>query len=45
MDSVLIYEARTPLIISGAVDAPVDETFTTLRPGVQQLVKKQSQLV
>ena len=39
VDSVLIDEARTPLIISGAVDAPVDETFTTLKPGVQQLVK------
>ena len=45
VDSVLIDEARTPLIISGAVDAPVDETFTTLKPGVQQLVKKQNTLV
>ena len=45
MDSVLIDEARTPLIISGAVDAPVDETFSTLKPGVQQLVKKQTALV
>ena len=45
VDSVLIDEARTPLIISGAVDAPVDETFTTLKPGVQQLVKKQTTLV
>ena len=42
VDSVLIDEARTPLIISGAVDAPVDETFTTLKPGVQELVKKQT---
>ena len=45
VDRVLIDEARTPLIISGAVDAPVDETFTTLKPGVQHLVKKQSSLV
>ena len=45
VDSVLIDEARTPLIISGAVDAPVDETFTTLKPGVQQLVKKQTELI
>ena len=45
VDSVLIDEARTPLIISGAVDTPVDETFTTLKPGVQKLVKKQSLLV
>ena len=40
VDSVLIDEARTPLIISGAVDTPVDETFTKLKPGVQNLVKK-----
>jgi len=45
VDSVLIDEARTPLIISGAVDAPVDETFTTLKPDVQRLVKKQTALV
>ena len=45
VDSVLIDEARTPLIISGTIDAPVDETFTTLKPGVQELVKKQSVLV
>ena len=45
VDSVLIDEARTPLIISGTIDAPVDETFTTLKSGVQELVKKQSVLV
>ena len=45
VDSVLIDEARTPLIISGAVDTPVDETFTKLKPGVQNLVKKQNSLV
>ncbi len=45
VDSVLIDEARTPLIISGAVDTPVDETFTRLKPGVQNLVKKQTSLV
>ncbi len=45
VDSVLIDEARTPLIISGAVDSPVDETFTQLKPGVQDLVKKQTNLV
>ena len=45
VDSVLIDEARTPLIISGAVDSPVDETFTTLKPGVQKLVKTQSSLI
>jgi preprotein translocase subunit SecA len=45
VDSVLIDEARTPLIISGAVDAPVDKTFTELRPLIQNLVKKQNELV
>jgi len=45
VDSVLIDEARTPLIISGAVDAPVDKTFTELRPLVQSLVKRQQSLV
>ena len=42
VDSVLIDEARTPLIISGAVDAPVDTTFSELRPLVQNLVQKQN---
>jgi preprotein translocase subunit SecA len=45
VDSVLIDEARTPLIISGNVDAPVDTSFQELKPMVQQLVRKQSFLV
>ena len=45
VDSVLIDEARTPLIISGAVDAPVDKTFTELKPLIQSLVRKQNELV
>jgi preprotein translocase subunit SecA len=45
VDSVLIDEARTPLIISGAVDAPVDDTFVKLKPDVQDLVRKQNILV
>ena len=45
VDSVLIDEARTPLIISGAVDAPIDDTFIKLKPDVQRLVKKQNSLV
>ena len=45
LDSVLIDEARTPLIISGAVDAPVDTTFNELKPLIQKLVKKQNELV
>ena len=45
VDSVLLDEARTALIITGAVDAPVDTTFTELRPLVQNLVQKQNSLV
>ncbi len=45
VDSVLIDEARTPLIISGAVDAPVDTSFKDLRPLVQDLVRQQNALV
>ncbi len=45
VDSVLVDEARTPLIISGAVDAPVDTTFKELRPLIEKLVKKQHSLV
>lgn len=45
VDSVLIDEARTPLIISGAVDAPVDTSFKDLRPLVQNLVRQQNALV
>ena len=45
VDSVLIDEARTPLIISGAVDAPVDTSFKDLCPLIQNLVRQQSTLV
>ncbi|MFQ6604643.1 MAG: preprotein translocase subunit SecA [Fidelibacterota bacterium] len=45
VDSVLIDEARTPLIISGAVDSPVDQTSQELKPLVQNLVRKQNALV
>ena len=45
VDSVLIDEARTPLIISGSVDAPVDNTFQDLKPLIQNLVRKQNSLV
>ena len=45
VDSVLIDEARTPLIISGSVDAPVDKTFSELKPLIQNLVRKQNALV
>ena len=45
VDSVLIDEARTPLIISGAVDAPVDTTSRDLTPLVKNLVRQQQSLV
>lgn len=45
VDSVLIDEARTPLIISGAVDVPQDNTSKDMKPLVQNLVRKQQILV
>lgn len=45
VDSVLIDEARTPLIISGTVDAPVDSSYKDLKPAVQMLYRKQHTLV
>lgn len=46
VDSVLIDDARTPLIISGPVDkSNVDEMFMSFRPHVAKLVAKQQQLV
>ncbi len=43
IDSILIDEARTPLIISGP--APVDNhQFTELTPGVDRLVRRQREL-
>jgi preprotein translocase subunit SecA len=44
VDSVLIDEARTPLIISGQVDRSNAE-YELMKPHVQKLVKKQNQLV
>ncbi|MCH7851589.1 MAG: preprotein translocase subunit SecA, partial [Candidatus Marinimicrobia bacterium] len=45
VDSVLIDEARTPLIISGQVDTPTDTLYTELRPTVESLVRSQTNLV
>jgi preprotein translocase subunit SecA len=45
VDSVLIDEARTPLIISGSVDAPVDSSYKELKPAVQMLYRRQHTLV
>ena len=40
VDSVLIDEARTPLIISGQVDAPQNQQYTDLMPQVKSLVRQ-----
>jgi preprotein translocase subunit SecA len=46
VDSVLIDEARTPLIISGPVTAGSTETaFVEMKPRVQRLVDAQARLV
>ncbi|NOZ07519.1 MAG: preprotein translocase subunit SecA [FCB group bacterium] len=45
VDSVLIDEARTPLIISGQVDAPGNQQYKELKPLVEGLVRKQTILV
>ncbi len=44
VDSVLIDEARTPLIISGAVESD-DHKFYEMKPKVERLFKKQASLV
>ncbi len=44
VDSVLIDEARTPLIISGAV-AKSTHRFPELKPRVERLVRQQSKIV
>jgi preprotein translocase subunit SecA len=44
VDSVLIDEARTPLIISGPVEHS-DQAFDELKPLVERLVKSQNQIV
>ncbi|MCB1182955.1 preprotein translocase subunit SecA [bacterium] len=44
VDSVLIDEARTPLIISGAVDKSTHQ-FTELNPRVNNLVRQQMKMV
>jgi preprotein translocase subunit SecA len=44
VDSVLIDEARTPLIISGAVDKSTHQ-FTEMNPRVQNVVRQQMKIV
>ncbi len=44
IDSILIDEARTPLIISGPVQDDRAEPFDEFKPGVQKIVEKQTRL-
>ena len=41
VDSVLIDEARTPLIISGQIESQRDEQYTEWKSTVESLIKKQ----
>ncbi len=45
VDSVLIDEARTPLIISGPVTSTVVQSYSEMKPMVEQLFRKQAGLV
>jgi preprotein translocase subunit SecA len=45
VDSVLIDEARTPLIISGQVDAPTNQQYNEWKPSIERIIKKQTMLV
>ncbi len=45
VDSVLIDDARTPLIISGPVEKAGDETFIEYKPYVERLYNAQKNLV
>ncbi|MCK4421769.1 preprotein translocase subunit SecA [candidate division WOR-3 bacterium] len=45
VDSVLVDEARTPLIISGAVQHSITRHYDILKPAVENVVHKQTLLV
>jgi len=45
VDSVLIDDARTPLIISGPVPKGGDQEFQSLKPKIENLVKIQQDLI
>ncbi len=45
VDSVLIDEARTPLIISGPVGQASDQKFDEMNPRVKRLVEAQNKLI
>ena len=45
VDSVLVDEARTPLIISGSVDAPSNQQYNEWRNSIESIIRKQNGLV
>src|SRR5512142_767429 len=45
VDSILVDEARTPLIISGPAPIEREQPFTRLKPSVERLVMEQLRLV
>ena len=45
VDSVLIDEARTPLIISGVVNNQNNEQYTSWKAKIESLIKKQNQII
>ena len=45
VDSILIDEARTPLIISGTVDNPTESKVKEFKPMVERLIRQQTSLV
>jgi len=45
VDSVLVDEARTPLIISGSVDSPINQDYSTWRNKIESLVRTQNKMV
>ena len=45
VDSVLVDEARTPLIISGPVESTIHKRYEEMQPTVNMLVRKQTNLI
>ncbi len=45
VDSVLIDEARTPLIISGQVDAPKNQKYQEYKRSIENVIRQQMSLV
>ncbi|MGD8605583.1 MAG: hypothetical protein PVF49_13530, partial [Anaerolineales bacterium] len=45
VDSILIDEARTPLIISGQVESTVNDRYREMKPTVERLVRKQHSMI